>query len=228
MVASIEYYHLIDDTMLRGILNRLPEIFSEVHLLIRDKDFITIPESYFHENLESLFALSYVCDAEDEIRLDKTEHKIGVAYAVNKAHCRLIEEHYPRVKVRHETTVVLGQLYSEVNLKESRILISINHGRLNIYILNQGKLLLCNSFVVKSNDDIFYFVMLCIEQLHLVASQTEMVILGEPPSRDEIFDLFKNYIQEINIWIEDYHIEEDIKNFELMQSSFPLQLLVCA
>ena len=69
--------------------------------------------------------------------------------------------------------------------------------------------------------------MLTVEQLHFLPGETELVILGEPPSRNVIFDLFKNYIHEINIWLEEYKVEDEINNEPLLARSFVLQTLVC-
>lgn len=227
LVVDLRFYPLVDKPMLENILAELPEIYSDITLLIRKKDFITVPESYYSENLDELFKLSYNLPEEDKILLDKLEYGLGAAYAIDKSLADAIITKFPRVNIRPEATVILKKLFKEVNFRQSRILISINNGNLIIYAINEGKLLLCNSFQAKSNDDIFYFVMLTVEQLHFLPAETELVILGEPPLRSEIFELFKNYIKEINIWMEEYQIDQDVKNTKVLSQSFALQVLVC-
>ncbi len=109
-------------------------------------------------------------------------------YALDFRLTDLIISKFPRVKIYNEATIILKKIYHEIGLKQPRILISINTDKLLLFGINDGKLNLCNSFPIKSIDDIFYFVMLSIEQLHFLPSETELVILGEPPIRIEIFD----------------------------------------
>jgi len=226
-VVNLQFYPLIDRPMLENLLVEMPLIYSDVDLLIRKKDFILIPEDHYKTGLEDLFLLSYNLPAEDEICLDKTENGIGIVYASDHSLMDALKDKFPRIKVRNEVTLVLSKLFKEINFKQSRILISINDGHLIIYAINDGKLELCNPYLTRSSDDIFYFVMLAIEQLHFLPAETELVILGEPKDRKEIFDLFKNYVREINIWLEEYQLDEDVNNDILIKHSFALQIMAC-
>ena len=205
----------------------LPEIYSEITLLIRNKNFIILPESFYNEDVNEIFKLSYTLPENETVWVDKSEQNMGIAYAINTGLIQLIIAKFPRVKIHHEATVIISKLYKEVNFKHPRILITINNESLIIFAINEGDLLLCNSYSVSSNDDIFYFVMLAVEQLHFIPSEMELVILGEPPARNEIFELFKNYINEINIWMEEYQTDHQIITTESLSHSFALQTLVC-
>ncbi|MFM9944654.1 MAG: DUF3822 family protein [Bacteroidia bacterium] len=227
LVVNLKFYPLVDQAIMEGVLVELPEIYSDVTLLIRKKDFITLPESFFTSNISEIYKLNYIISEGDRVWLDKLDNGLGIAYAIDVAIADVTAAKFPRIKIIHEATVILKKLFKEVNFKEPKIIISINTGSLIIYAIKDGKLLICNSFQAKSNDDIFYFVMLTVEQLHFLPAETELVILGEPPMRAEIFELFKNYIKEINIWMEDYQFSPEIKNTELLAYSFALQTLIC-
>ncbi len=226
-VVDFRFFETLDKDKLETILGELPEIYSEITLLIRNKNFITLPENFYNEDLSEIFKLSYTLFPNETVWLDKSEQNIGIAYAIDKSLIDLIVAKFPRVKIHHEAKVILSKLYKEVNFKQPRILITINTENLIIFAISEGELMLCNSYPVKSNDDIFYFVMLAVEQLHFIPSETELVILGEPPARIEMFELFKNYINEINIWLEEYQTDPQIINTESLAHSFALQTLVC-
>ncbi len=227
LVNDVKVYKEIDNDKLDKIMAGLPEIYSEIILLIRNKNFITIPESYTTTDVSQFFTLSYRLGENEKMWVDKSEQNIDIAYAIDTSLTDLIIAKFPRLKIRHEASVIVSKLLKEVNFKQARIFISINNKNLIILAINEGKLLLCNSYSVKSNDDIFYFVMLAIEQLQYVASETELIILGEPPNRAEMFDLFKNYINEINIWLEEYQTDKQVPSSESLLQSFALQTLIC-
>ena len=203
LVVDLKIFPLVDKPALDIILADLPEIYSDITLLIRNNNFITIPESFYSSDISEIYKLSYNLPDSERVWLDKSDYNIGIAYGVEIGLADSIAAKFSRLKIKHEATVILSKLFREVNFKQSRILISLNQETLIIYAINEGKLVLCNLYYTKANDDIFYFVMLAIEQLHLLPGETELVILGEPPNRTELFELFKNYINEINIWLED-------------------------
>lgn len=227
LVVNLQFYPLIDRPILENVLEQMPLIYSEVNLLICKKDLILIPENQFKMPLEPLFGLSYNLPAEDELCLDKTENGIGVVYTADYGLLDTLRSKFPRIRVRNEVTVVLTKLFKEINFKQPRILISMNDGHFILYAIKDGQLQLCNPYYTRTNDDIFYFVMLAVEQLHFLPAETEFVLLGEPYKRQEVFDLFKNYIKVINIWMEEYQLDSDVKNDILLKHSFALQALIC-
>ncbi len=227
IVANIDFHSFFDNQILEQILDKLPEIYSDITVIIRRKPFITIPETYYTSDLNELFKLSYELPELDKIYLDKTESGIGIGYVMDPNIQTLIASKFTRATFTHEASVILKKLYKEVNFKHPRILISIHDGTLILFAINNTELVLCNYYQAKTNDDVFYFVMLVAEQLHFLPSETELIILGEPKNRNEIFDLFKNYIKDINIWVENYRMSDEIKHADLLSHSFALQALVC-
>jgi hypothetical protein len=227
MVDNLQFYPSINLQNLSNVLTELPEIYSDMTLLVSKQNFITIPENFYEVEFSDLFKLNYNLADEDTIGLDKSDYGIGIVYALNKDIANLITTKFPRVKIRHEANVLLKKLFKEVNFKQPRILISINNDILILMAISDGNLILCNSYQTKTNDDIFYFVLLALEQLNFIPAETELVILGEPPSRTEIFELFKNYIREINIWMEELKVSDKIANTALLSNSFALQVLIC-
>jgi hypothetical protein len=227
LVIDLKSYPLIDTKILKDVLFKLPDIYSDISLLVRKKQFITIPESFYGNDLTKMYTLSYNLVREDKLILDKTEYNIGVVFSADTAMLDLILYKFPRVKIHHEATIIINKIFLEIGLKQPRILISINDDSLLIFAIIDGKLALCNIYSVKSNDDIFYFVMLTMEQLHFTSTETELVILGEPPHRSDIFDLFKNYIKEINIWLENVNLSDPLPNKHIISQSFALQNVLC-
>ena len=226
-VATIQHYPNIYLEKLNDILNKLPEIYSKVNLIVSRKDFIVIPEEYFDSDLESLYKLSSDLSEGSQIYLDRSEHGFGIVYSAIPDFLEAIENKFTRITIQHEITIILSRLYREVSFRKPCIYISINSGHLNILAIKDGKLQLCNSFKAKTEDDIFYFVMLAVEQLFMLPNETELVILGEPILEKELKSLFKNYIQEIRSWKDACKLDASIKNASILTQSFALQSLIC-
>ncbi len=227
LVANIEVYPFFDQPILEQILEKLPEIYTNITVLIRRKPFISVPENFYSANLSDIYKLSHEWPESEELYLDKSDNGIGIAYFLDPTFVSLVTAKFQRVTFQHEASVILKKLYKEVNFKQPRILFSINNETLIIFAINNAQLVLCNTYQAKTNDDVFYFVMLIFEQLHFLPGETELVILGEPPNRTELFDLFKNYIKDINLWIENYTISEDIKQPHLLAHTFAVQAMLC-
>jgi len=226
LVDEISRFLAIDENGLETVLNQLPDIYSETTLLVCNNNFVTIPEIFYDESIDDIFKLNYEISINDKVCFDKLEYGIGVGYTLNSNFDKLVSHKFPRIIIKHEASIVLKKLYKEVNFKHSKILISINEQTLIIYAIHHSNILLCNKYEILTIDDIFYFVMLAMEQLQILPAESELIILGEPPNREEIFEIFKNYIKEINIWLEEYQIE-NINNSELLSHFFALQTLVC-
>ena len=226
-VIQINSYNIIDQQILEKILAELPDIYASINLLIRKKNFISIPEEFYEDDINKIYELSYKQDENDNLNLDKTDYSMGIVYQVEKAFTDLIKNKFSRVTVQSEVSIVLKKILAEANLKKNKIFVSLKDEQLILFVVSEGKLLLCNPYITKSNDDTFYFVMLAIEQLHLMPEDIELIILGEPPNRKTIFDLFKNYINEINIWLEEFNCPSALFNKEIIDRAFALQLMIC-
>lgn len=226
-IVSFSSHDIVDSESLDNILKELPEIYSEVSLLISNADFITIPESFLESDINKIFALSYNLNYDFVLNTDKTELGICIVYPIDISLVNLIKKKFTRINIQNESSIIIRKIFKEINLKKSIIFITINSEKLNLYVIKENILQLCNSYFVKSLDDVFYFVMLTIEQLHLQPDETELVILGEPPDRKAIFELFKNYIKEINIWLEEYKFISNTGTNQKIESSFALQQLIC-
>lgn len=205
----------------------MPDIYADVILLVRKKNFIILPEIYYQSEWIDFFTLSHNLQAREELCIDKSDHGFGIVYAMDLDFMSVINSKYLRVNRRNEVTVILSKIFKEINLRQPQIFISIDQGNLLVLAVNEGKLQLCNAYQVHNTDEIFYFVMLAIEQLQFLPAETELVILGKPVLKDALKELFKNYIQEIRIWSEPYRIEPGLMEEALIDNSFAMQTILC-
>ena len=225
-VAELKFYPSLIKSRLEELLGAMPEIYTRVELLVRKKDFIIIPEEYFETDWQELFTLNHTLPAGETLFLDKTEHRLGVVYPVNTALLDLILGKFSRLHRQSEVSILIARLYREVNFQLPRIFLSVNSGHLILLAVNEGKLLLCNGYRAKSMQEVFYFVMLAVEQLKFLPAETELVLLGEPAEEREIIDLFKNYLRDNSVWKEDYQIDAGLDPSPISRS-FALQTRVC-
>lgn len=226
-ILSCKTLNFFDDKIIKNLLDELPEVYADVNLLVRKTDFITIPEDFFEVDFNKIYSLSYLLNDDFILNIDKTDYGVGIVYPIEKLYFDLIISKFSRVMVCSEASLILKKIFKVVNFQKPKILISLNQEKLIVFVVKDNKLQLCNPYITKSDDDTFYYVMLAIEQLHLQPEDTELVILGEPPHRKAIFELFKNYINEINIWLEEYNSPNLFQNKQIIDRSFALQQLLC-
>jgi hypothetical protein len=71
--------------------------------------------------------------------------------------------------------------------------------QLDLVVTQNGKLILYNSFLVQSPEDILYYILFTAEQLQLNPELFSLQLLGEWPSQEGSFDLLYKYIRHVEL-----------------------------
>jgi len=226
-IVNLQLFPSFKLTNLEEILSELPDIYSDVLLLARKTNFIILPEIYYQTDYKDLYTLNHILQNNEALYLDKSDHGFGILYSMDMDLLTLIRNKFLRIMQRSEVSVILSKIYKEINFRLPQIFITINKENLLIIAVNDGTLQLCNSYQAQNTDEIFYFVMLAIEQLQFLPTETELVFLGKPFLLNDLKELFKNYIQKIRTWEETFRGEENLINQNMIENSFALQSLLC-
>ena len=226
-VVGADVHLITENEPVESIIAHYPEIYSEVRLIVRRSNFVTIPELYFREGAEAFYSLSYQIGAGEIVLIDKLEQQLGIAYAADNKVIAQLKSKFPTLVLNHEAGIILQEILSKNNKIQPWIGLVVNDDQLVMIITLNGKLHLCNSYQIKNNDELFYFVMLAIEQLQINQASAEIELLGEVHETHKIMELFENYVGNISLRAESFLAEGNPAALNRIGASYSMQLSVC-
>ena len=80
--------------------------------------------------------------------------------------------------------------------------LNVQEEQLDVIILEEGKLLLCNSFLFKTSEDFIYYILFCLEQLKLNPDSIPLILSGSIDKEDSNYELLYTYVRNIS-FVED-------------------------
>jgi hypothetical protein len=115
------------------------------------------------------------------------------------------KEIYGKVKLAHFSSSLLESLFIENKFK-SGLKIYLHffqkhpYGAVSafeIIIFKNGNLLLFNSFPFQEKEDIAYYLLFAMEQLHINPEKATITLLGNIQKTDEMVELIGNYVRSV-------------------------------
>ena len=175
------------------------QILSEnVNIAYESNEYQLIPNDLFSENdLKMVFNLEHGA-SENESIIYKVLPKWGAHFAFRMPTKILsfFEEKYPEAEIEHH---ILKLLKKRINKNESALFLNIRKGIVDILAVQNHELLLLNSFQVKTNEDICYFVLNAYEKLQLDKESFLLRIDLNSTVNEELISLLKQYVKELEV-----------------------------
>ena len=109
-----------------------------------------------------------------------------------------IDAFFPNIKIKSQSTLLIKEL-EQVPTDKKTIYCYSNSGKIELFVLYKGKLLLHNAFKYTTKEDVLYYVLFCMEQLQLSTEQCTLVLYGTIKKESDIYALLYEYIRTIEI-----------------------------
>jgi len=101
----------------------------------------------------------------------------------------------------HNTSLLLKLILDiEKFSKNPKVYLHVQQEHIDCIALNDGTLQLCNTFPYKTEEDLIYYVLFCLEQLKLNPDSIEVVCLGSIKKEDSIYSLLFKYIRNLSLF----------------------------
>jgi len=84
--------------------------------------------------------------------------------------------------------------------KSEKLYLHLQKEHVDCIALQNEEIQLCNTFPYKTNEDLLYYVLFCLEQLKLNPDKIEVVCLGMIDEEDEKFETLYKYIRNLSIF----------------------------
>ena len=89
--------------------------------------------------------------------------------------------------------------YALASQKSNAVYFYESENKLNVVCIKEGKLHLANTYAIENNDDLFYFIMLVVEQLNLEPATLHIETICSKGKHEDYLVLFKNYLPAIRL-----------------------------
>jgi hypothetical protein len=176
--------------------------YKSVLFAYQGPKYTIIPEPLFKkDNLRTYFEFNHFLEEYDEIHYNQLRNIDAFnLFVIPSRLAMLIKRSFTNVRYFHHVTPFIENGLMEHGAKGSKttVLVNLYGGYADIVVTGGGRMLLCNTFPWKTEQDLVYFILYIYEQLKLQGEETPLVISGELKKDSSTYDLLKNYIKKVN------------------------------
>jgi hypothetical protein len=160
-----------------------------------------IPGPLFQEdNLSAYFKFNQLLEESDEIHYNKLRNIDAYnIFIIPSGLTGAVRRTFKNARFFHQVTpfVEFGLLqHGGKNIKMAAM-INLYGKYADMIVVRGEKLLLCNTFPWKNDQDLIYFILYVYEQLKLDGEEIPLIISGEFSKKSATYDLLKGYIKKI-------------------------------
>jgi hypothetical protein len=121
-------------------------------------------------------------------------------YAIPKLLQNFLEDNFKNHKLSHHLTSLVEIIVNKYkNLDENKtVFINLGQSFLDVLVLENQKLLLCNTFQFKTGEEFIYYLMFVFEQMKLNPEKNNLTIIGEIEKDSALYGYIEKYIRNIS------------------------------
>jgi hypothetical protein len=108
----------------------------------------------------------------------------------------LTGKHFPAAQVHHAVSSMLSAI--RLQSREKSIHLNFSEELLDIIIVDGKKLLYCNSFEYRSNEDALYYVLFACEQLNLDVRDVQTILSGSVKKESPLHEMLSKHLRQMN------------------------------
>ena len=175
--------------------------FGSVSLNMVNQKAILIPKQVFDKTrVKKYFELNCPLGELDELHYNFNPfHKVYNVFSVHHELLNIFRSKYEKVGVFHQWTSLIGLKELEEAIEGSLAYINFNTGFFDIVIVRENKLLICNSYVHKNENDFVFYLLNVLKQLNIDKEDCAIKIIGNTADKGKYFDLLGRFVNKFEI-----------------------------
>ncbi len=182
--------------------NQLSGEFCGYSIGVQTPKFTLVPKALFSsDNVAEFAAFQFEKEEGEVLQFDEiAEHGVVVVYAIPDVLKQHIEMHFHGVDFHHASYFTISyflNLYK--NQPGEHIHAHVWDKVVEVFAVNNGKLVLCSQFGFQSDEDLLYFILNAYEQLGLNPENVPLKVSGELEKHFESWRLLEQYIRFVEI-----------------------------
>ncbi len=158
-----------------------------------------IPSSYFNKkNLKKYFEFNQKLDDLDEIHFKELKYVDAYSiFVVPNQIANIFIKQFPDLNFYNQQIPFIEHTLFKYHSESKKVFVNVNDEFIDLSITENGKLLLYNNFVYKTESDMIYFIMYVFDQFNLNAENTELILSGFIDKKTSIYSKLKGFINHI-------------------------------
>lgn len=155
-----------------------------------------IPNSFFKkENLKKYFEFNQKLDDLDEIHYKKLKYVDAYSiFIVPNQIANIFIKQFSDLNFYNQQIPFIEHTLFKYHSESKKVFVNINDEFIDLSITENGKLLLYNNFVYKTESDMIYFIMYVFDQFNLNTENTELILSGFIDKKASIYSKLKGFI----------------------------------
>ena len=152
-----------------------------------------------------------------------------ITYSIPKKLSDIILNIFPDIIEYNTTKILISKLMDQDNEDKETAFLNICNNQLEIIIRNKTQLILQNTFLISSPEDLLYYTLFCFEQVSMSTEKIHVILLGDITKHDKYYNILYNYIRNIKIGSlpKNVLINKDIDHKEMHQYFALLTQISC-
>ncbi|HSN50678.1 MAG TPA: DUF3822 family protein [Bacteroidales bacterium] len=177
--------------------------FHSTKISLLNNRYTLIPEQLFIPEEKETYT-SFLLDSRkenEEIRSDRIEHAgIYSVYAIPEHFPDKLHSVLPDAKLYHISGVLIRSLLVNFShsLSSVQIFLNVRDEAFDLLIFSEKQLQYCNSFNIRTPEDLVYYLIFVMEQLDLDPEVVPMFLLGEVSPDTPLFEIIFRYIRNVS------------------------------
>ena len=180
----------------------LNQDFTKVSVIHNNNLSVQVPKPLFSEDhLADYLKFNSKILKSDFITFDEiSENDIVNVYVPYININNYIFEKYGDFTFKHLSTILIEEILRiEKNAKQLKFYVNLSKSQLEIIVVNQGKLLLYNTFNYNTQEDFIYYILFVAEQLNLNPEILQLVFIGDINEDNALYKIAYKYIRNIKL-----------------------------
>lgn len=202
-LISVGEKYLPDGKSLQDLFDRdevLSAIYSKSQLMVLSPKFVHVPEHYArHDHNYELFKLTNKSAPDERLFRDHSLEQKEIQYSGNREFVRLIQNKFPNISKTHLSAFLHEQAGKLTSGFTNHIQLFLDGEYLFLTASKNAEVQLSNAYHVVNSEELFYFCMLCMEQLKMEPKSTELYLYHTEFKNQDVEAMFKNYFQQITV-----------------------------
>ncbi|MBZ9632507.1 DUF3822 family protein [Salegentibacter sp. LM13S] len=118
-------------------------------------------------------------------------------------------EKFGEFEYQHLNTVLVESLLELPKADTPRIFAHIKNKQFDLVVIENGELLLCNSFSFTEKEDFLYYILFTAEQLNLDPERFRLILLGAISKASPLFKIAFEYIKHVELLETNFSLNQE-------------------
>jgi len=176
--------------------------FKKVNCLLDSSMYTLIPEESFEEsNLKKYLEFNHSISEIDEIHYNKIDllNTYNV-FSVSSDITNYLNRYFTNINyINRQSVAISNILASNKTMSGNNVFVNLGKSVIDIIVLSNKKLVMCNSFKFKSNTDALYHILNVFDKFRLSTLLTEIYLSGRVHKESDFYQLAIQYLGKIKL-----------------------------